>query len=195
MADIQDALMNQEMQMLRSAVAAPGRAAMNTANAVKTGYKLFCFLHKHLPKSSDDLLNGQPIGGQQSIEELCGSGAKLESIEISDKNIADFESTAKDFGVHFALHKITVPGENGEDDKTMYAVFFKASQAEVLQSAMSEYARRVELKANSNSKPSVLEPVLSEKNAQAEQLNAARAIAPSLEKPLENAISGELELP
>jgi len=169
---VQDALLSQEMQIANTIAAAPGRAANQVENAAKSavntaksGYKTFCFLHDKIPKCLEMLNGKQP--GEQSLAELFGSGAKIESIDINDENIGDFAETAKAHGIHYALHKITVPSEDGEDDKVKYAVFFKAKQAEVLHAALPEYAKNVELKAQHKD-------ILELAAQRAEEINALR---------------------
>ena len=45
--------------------------------------------------------------GKQTVKQLVGQGHGVTNIEISDKNIKDFESTARKYGVDFAVTKDT----------------------------------------------------------------------------------------
>ena len=57
--------------------------------------------------------------GKQTVRELVGQGAGVSSIEMSDKNIKDFEGVARKYGVDFAVtkDKTTIPPK--------HIVFFK----------------------------------------------------------------------
>lgn len=71
--------------------------------------------------------------GKQSIKQLAKQNQGLTNIEITDKNIKDFDRVARKYGVDYALKK----------DKTVtppkYLVFFKAKDADALTAAFKEY--------------------------------------------------------
>jgi hypothetical protein len=135
MADIQGELARQELRGIETA-------------AKKGGWKLVCVMYNSLPRFPQDvaetflrMTKDKPKQGKQSMKSLMGSGASIENIEINSSNIGDFKSTARAFGVDYSLKKITTPQDGG--DKVQYAVFFKSKNANVMQSAMQEYAKRV----------------------------------------------------
>ena len=71
--------------------------------------------------------------GKQSVKQLARQNQGLTNIEITDKNIKDFDRVARKYGVDYALKK----------DKTVtppkYRVFFKAKDADALTAAFKEY--------------------------------------------------------
>ena len=71
--------------------------------------------------------------GKQSVKQLAKQNQGLTNIEITDKNIKDFDRVARKYGVDYALKK----------DKTVtppkYLVFFKAKDADALTAAFKEY--------------------------------------------------------
>lgn len=73
--------------------------------------------------------------GKTSLKELENSsgGKKLESIEITEKNIKDFKATAAKYDINYALKRdsTTIP--------PTYHVFFQASKAENFKKAFNEY--------------------------------------------------------
>ena len=72
--------------------------------------------------------------GKQTVRELVGQGAGVSSIEISDKNIKDFEGVARKYGVDFAVtkDKTTIPPK--------YIVFFKGRDTDAITQAFKEYS-------------------------------------------------------
>lgn len=64
--------------------------------------------------------------GKQSVKQLVGQNQGVTNIEITDKNIKDFERIARKYGVDFALKK----DKTGDIPK--YLVFFKARDADAL---------------------------------------------------------------
>lgn len=86
--------------------------------------------------------------GKQSVKELVGQNQGVSNIEITDKNIKDFERVARKYGVDFAVKK---------DRSAMppkYLVFFKGRDADAITSAFSEYTAKSVKKA---SRPSALQ--------------------------------------
>jgi len=74
--------------------------------------------------------------GKQTVEQLVGQGAGVTSIEISDKNIKDFEGIARRYGVDFAVtkDKTTTPPK--------HIVFFKGRDADAITQAFKEYTHK-----------------------------------------------------
>ena len=85
--------------------------------------------------------------GKQSIKELVGQNQGVSNIEITDKNIKDFERIARKYGVDFALKK------DRSGDTPKYLVFFKARDADALTAAFKEYTTKTDRKKE---RPSVL---------------------------------------
>lgn len=75
-------------------------------------------------------------------KETCRTGQGVANIEITDKNIKDFERIARKYGVDFALKK----DKTGEVPK--YLVFFKARDADALTAAFKEYTAKSDRKRN-----------------------------------------------
>ena len=96
-----------------------------------------------------------PHHGKQTLKQLMRHGTGVSNIEITDANIKAFESTAKKYGIDFALKKA--------DDR--YLVFFKGRDADVLTAAFREFSKK---KLGKERKPSVRHD-LAEKKAEAAQ--------------------------
>ena len=96
-----------------------------------------------------------PRRGKQTLKQLMRHGTGVSNIEITDANIKVFESTAKKYGIDFALKKA--------DDR--YLVFFKGRDADVLTAAFREFSKK---KLDKERKPSVRRD-LAEKKAEAAQ--------------------------
>lgn len=96
-----------------------------------------------------------PHRGKQTLKQLMRHGTGVSNIEITDANIKAFESTAKKYGIDFALKKA--------DDR--YLVFFKGRDADVLTAAFREFSKK---KLGKERKPSVRHD-LAEKKAEAAQ--------------------------
>jgi len=86
--------------------------------------------------------------GKQSLKQLVGQDQGVANIEITDKNIKDFERVARKYGIDFALKK------DRSGDKPKYLVFFKAKDGDALTAAFKEYTSRTEKKKE---RPSVLQ--------------------------------------
>lgn len=83
--------------------------------------------------------------GKQSVKELVGQNQGVANIEISDRNIRDFDRVARKYGVDYAIKK----------DRTVsppkYLVFFKARDADALTAAFKEYTADTVKKRNRSS--------------------------------------------
>ena len=93
--------------------------------------------------------------GKQTLKQLMKQNAGVSNIEITKDNIKAFESTAKKYGIDFALKKA--------DDR--YLVFFKGRDADVLTAAFREFSKK---KLDKERKPSVRRD-LAEKKTEAAQ--------------------------
>ena len=71
----------------------------------------------------------KPPQGKQSLKQLMKQNAGVSNIEITEGNIKAFESTAKKYGIDFALKK------DATESPPRYLVFFKGRDADVLNAA------------------------------------------------------------
>ena len=113
-----------------------------TANVLKTAISKYLAYRKEKAKQG-------PVKpcGKQSVKQLVGQDQGVANIEITDKNIKDFERIARKYGVDFALKK----DKTGEIPK--YLVFFKARDGDALTQAFKEYTAKSDRKKE---RPSVL---------------------------------------
>ena len=84
--------------------------------------------------------------GKQTLKQLMKQNAGVSNIEITKDNIKAFESTAKKYGIDFALKKDTT------ESPPRYLVFFKGRDADVLTAAFQEFSAR---KLTQEQKPSI----------------------------------------
>ena len=98
--------------------------------------------------------------GKQTLKQLMKQNAGVSNIEITKDNIKAFESTAKKYGIDFALKKA--------DDR--YLVFFKGRDADALTAAFKEFSAK---KLTQEQKPSIRKLIVSLKE-KAAALNAQR---------------------
>ena len=102
--------------------------------------------------------------GKQSLRQLMKQNAGVSNIEITDGNIKAFESTAKKYGIDYALKK------DATETPPRYLVFFKGRDADVLTAAFKEFSAR---KLTQEQRPSIRK-VLAAFRDKAKQLNASR---------------------
>ena len=105
-----------------------------------------------------------PHHGKQTLKQLMRHGTGVSNIEITDANIKAFESTAKKYGVDFALKK------DATESPPRYLVFFKGRDADVLTAAFQEFSAK---KLTQEQKPSIRKALAAFKD-KAKQLNADR---------------------
>lgn len=103
-----------------------------TARILKSAISKFLAYSKN--KSAQNKANKDVVPhGKQSVKQLASQNQGLTNIEITDKNIKDFDRVARKYGVDYAVKK----------DKTVdppkYLVFFKAKDADTLTAAFTEY--------------------------------------------------------
>lgn len=101
-----------------------------------------------------------PHRGKQTLKQLMRHGTGVSNIEITDANIKAFESTAKKYGIDFALKKA--------DDR--YLVFFKGRDADALTAAFKEFSAK---KLTQEQKPPIRKLIVSLKE-KAAALNTQR---------------------
>ena len=88
----------------------------------------------------------KPPQGKQSLKQLMKQNAGVSNIEITEGNIKAFESTAKKYGIDFALKK------DATESLPRYLVFFKGRDADVLTAAFKEFSAK---KLTQEKKPSI----------------------------------------
>lgn len=118
-----------------------------TANVLKAAISKYLAYRKE--KKTEKARAG-PVKpcGKQSVKQLVGQNQGVANIEITDKNIKDFERIARKYGVDFALKK----DKTGEIPK--YLVFFKARDGDALTQAFKEYTAKTDRKKE---RPSVIQ--------------------------------------
>ena len=106
-----------------------------TANVLKSAISKYLAYRKEKAKQG-------PVKpcGKQSVKQLVGQDQGVTNIEITDKNIKDFERIARKYGIDFALKK----DKTGDIPK--YLVFFKARDADALTAAFKEYTAKTDRK-------------------------------------------------
>lgn len=103
--------------------------------------------------------------GKQTLKQLMRQNAGVSNIEITGDNIKAFESTAKKYGIDYALKK-----DVGESPPR-YLVFFKGRDSDVLMSAFKEFSAK---KLTQEKKPSLTKALAAFKTI-SRQKNAERA--------------------
>lgn len=102
--------------------------------------------------------------GKQTLRQLMKQNAGVSNIEITEGNIKAFESTAKKYGIDYALKK------DATETPPRYLVFFKGRDADVLTAAFKEFSAR---KLTQEQRPSIRK-VLAAFRDKAKQLNTNR---------------------
>ena len=106
----------------------------------------------------------RPPHGKQTLKQLMKQNAGVSNIEITKDNIKAFESTAKKYGIDFALKK------DSSEQPPRYLVFFKGRDADALTAAFKEFSAK---KLTQEQKPSIRKLIVSLKE-KAAALNAQR---------------------
>ena len=119
-------------------------------------------------------LTKQPQG-KQSLKQLMKQNAGVSNIEITDENIKAFESTAKKYGIDFALKK------DKSTSPPRHLVFFKGRDADVLKAAFDEFSKK---KLTKEKLPSV-RMVLSTFKEQAKAINKGREVVKNKDRGIE----------
>ena len=107
---------------------------------------------------------GKQPHGKQTLRQLMKQNTGVSNIEITDGNIKAFESTAKKYGIDYALKKDTT------EQPPRYLVFFKGRDADVLTAAFKEFSAK---KLTQEQKPSTRKALAAFRD-KAKQLNASR---------------------
>ncbi len=107
---------------------------------------------------------GKQPHGKQTMRQLMKQNTGVSNIEITDSNIKAFESTAKKYGIDYALKK------DATEQPPRYLVFFKGRDADVLTAAFKEFSAR---KLTQEQRPSIRKALAAFRD-KAKQLNANR---------------------
>ena len=118
-----------------------------TANVLKSAISKYLAYRKEKKVEKARAGPVKPCG-KQTVKQLVGQNEGGANIEITDKNIRDFDRVARKYGVDYALKK----DKSGEIPK--YLVFFKARDGDALTAAFKEYTAKTERKKE---RPSVLQ--------------------------------------
>ena len=108
---------------------------------------------------------GKQPHGKQTLKQLMKQNTGVSNIEITKDNIKAFQSTAKKYGIDFALKK------DATESPPRYLVFFKGRDADVLTAAFKEFSAK---KLTQEKKPSIRKLLSTLKEA-AQGKNAERA--------------------
>ena len=135
---------------------------------IKTGKLTAEVLQKAIKKLLSQVkkeLDRQAIPhGKQTLKQLMKQNTGVSNIEITNDNIKAFESTAKKYGIDFALKK------DSTETPPRYLVFFKGRDADVLTAAFKEFSAK---KLTQDKKPSIRK-ALAAFREKAKELNASR---------------------
>ena len=105
-----------------------------SASMLKTAMQKYLqFLKKQEALDQQQAETYQPEG-KQTMKDLMRQNSKLTNIEVTDRNIRDFEKTARKYNIDFALKKDKL------SEKPRYLVFFKARDVDVMMAAFKEYS-------------------------------------------------------
>ncbi len=107
---------------------------------------------------------GKQPHGKQTMCQLMKQNTGVSNIEITDGNIKAFESTAKKYGIDYALKK------DATEQPPRYLVFFKGRDADVLTAAFKEFSAK---KLTQEQRPSIRKALAAFRD-KAKQLNASR---------------------
>lgn len=118
-----------------------------TANVLKSAISKYLAYRKEKKVEKARASPVKPCG-KQTVKQLVGQNEGVANIEITDRNIRDFDRVARKYGVDYALKK----DKSGELPK--YLVFFKARDGDALTAAFKEYTAKTERKKE---RPSVLQ--------------------------------------
>ena len=135
---------------------------------IKTGKLTAEVLQKAIKKLLSQMkkeLDRQAIPhGKQTLKQLMKQNTGVSNIEITKENIKAFESTAKKYGIDFALKK------DSTETPPRYLVFFKGRDADALTAAFKEFSAK---KLTQDKKPSIRK-ALAAFREKAKELNASR---------------------
>ena len=121
-------------------------------------------IKKLLSQAKKELDRQAILHGKQTLKQLMMQNTGVSNIEITKDNIKAFESTAKKYGIDFALKK------DATETPPRYLVFFKGRDADALTAAFKEFSAK---KLTQDKKPSIRK-ALAAFREKAKELNASR---------------------
>ena len=86
--------------------------------------------------------------GKQSVKQLTRQGQGVNTMEIDDENLRQFERIARKYGVDYAVRRDT------SADTSRFLVFFKGRDADAIMAALKEFSSAKERKSE---RPSLLQ--------------------------------------
>ena len=86
--------------------------------------------------------------GKQSVKQLTRQGQGVNTMEIDDENLRQFERIARKYGVDYAVRRDT------SADTPRFLVFFKGRDADAIMAALKEFSSAKERKSE---RPSLLQ--------------------------------------
>ena len=73
--------------------------------------------------------------GKQTVKQLIGQNQGVSTMDVSDKDIKDFQKVARKYGVDYAVRKT-------KDTPPKYVVFFKSKDQDSMESAFKEFTAK-----------------------------------------------------
>ena len=86
--------------------------------------------------------------GKQSVKQLTRQGQGVNTMEIDDENLRQFERIAREYGVDYAVRRDT------SADTPRFLVFFKGRDSDAIMAALKEFSSAKERKSE---RPSLLQ--------------------------------------
>ncbi len=132
--------------------------AMSIKAAKLTAETFFNAVKGTMKELENKLSADNPHHGKQSLNSLLKHGEKLQNIEVSDKNIRSFQSSARKYHVDFAVKKIP------DETQSTYIVFFKSKDIDQVNRAFKDYVNK-----QTHKRPSVVQQIRQEQREQQAQ--------------------------
>lgn len=162
-------------QVNEKTIAFQVNVAKLTANELKKLIALYLRHQNQKKMNKKGIKSVKPLG-KTTLEKLSKKHDGLKNIEITEKNIKDFEKVAKKYNLEYALKK------DVQSNPPTYFVFFKGKDLDVIDFAFKEYLKS-SLEKTKDVKPS-LKAALKEMVEKAEKLNKDKAKKPQKEQSL-----------
>jgi hypothetical protein len=162
-------------QVNEKTIAFQVNAAKLTANELKKLIALYLRHQNQKKMNKKGIKSVKPLG-KTTLEKLSKKHDGLKNIEITEKNIKDFEKVAQKYNLEYALKK------DVQSNPPTYFVFFKGKDLDVIDFAFKEYLKS-SLEKTKDVKPS-LKAALKEMVEKAKKLNKDKAKKPQKEQSL-----------
>lgn len=162
-------------QVNEKTIAFQVNAAKLTANELKKLIALYLRHQNQKKMNKKGIKSVKPLG-KTTLEKLSKKYDGLKNIEITEKNIKDFEKVAKKYNLEYALKK------DVQSNPPTYFIFFKGKDLDVIDFAFKEYLKS-SLEKTKDVKPS-LKAALKEMVEKAKKLNKDKAKKPQKEQSL-----------